>query len=313
MSAKIPVVIDCDPGLDDTLALLLAFSCEELDIRAVNPVAGNVPYSSTSENTRRLLGFLKRNSRIGRGAEGPLMIDARTAGTIHGTDGLGGYKLPDTDRRPDPLCAWDVLYEEAVKAEGELEVVGLGPMTNLAIALKAHPDLAGLIKGLTLMAGTAHEGNVTPYAEFNVWADPHACEIVLRSGIPIRMCGLDGNESCMMNTEEMYGIFGEESGVRELTDHLAHFIHERNTVSWKLKGSVIHDLVTMACFVRPQIADYEPYVMNCEIYDRERFGQTVVKRPSSREEANVLLLKRADKEQYLSMLRDMIRYYAKTF
>lgn len=100
-----------------------------------------------------------------------------------------------------------MLYQEAVRAGGELELVTLGPLTNVAIALKRHPDLAGLIKKITMMAGTAGQGNTNVYAEFNVWVDPHACDIVFRSGIPIAMCGLDGNDSCRLDTGEMAQVF----------------------------------------------------------------------------------------------------------
>ena len=151
---KRPVIIDTDPGVDDTLAILLAAATPWMDIRAINPVAGNVGIEYTSENPRRLAGRLGLDCRIGRGAARPLIIPPRSAAAVHGQNGLGGYEFPDADKKQDEDYAWEVLYQEAVKAGGELEVIGLAPMTNIAIALLCHPDLPGLIKKITLMAGS---------------------------------------------------------------------------------------------------------------------------------------------------------------
>lgn len=309
---KRPVVIDCDPGVDDTLAIILAASCPELDIRAINPVAGNVPYEYTSQNALKLRELLGLDCRIGRGAERPLIIPAKTAGTIHGLDGLGGYQLPPATKDFDEKYAWDVLWEEAVRAEGELEVIVLGPMTNVAIAIKSHPELKRLIKKITLMAGTAHEGNTNPYAEFNVWVDPHACEIVFQSGIPIAMCGLDGNESCMLLGEELFEVFDRPSRITPVTSHIAHFMHTRNVERWHQAGSTINDLVTMACFIDPSIAVYESCYTFCDIWNEESLGQTVVDMEhTSSKQPNVDVLLKADKTRYKKMLYQMMDWYNK--
>ena len=307
---KRPVVIDCDPGVDDTLALMLAASAPSLDIRAINPVAGNVGYASTSQNALRLRDLLGLDCRVGRGATQPLIAPPRDAGEIHGTGGLGGYQLPASDRDFDTDYAWDVLYQEAKRADGELELVTLGPMTNVAIALMRYPELNQLIKKITCMGGTAHQGNTNVYAEFNIFIDPHACDIVFRSGIPIAMCGLDGNESCMLTGEEMFRLFDRPSRVTPVTSHIAHFVHERNTTGWGLPGSTIHDLVTMACFIAPEIAVYEPCYTTCETRSALSFGQTVVDLYHvSGKQPNVDVLLRADKKTYMDMITAMMAYY----
>lgn len=308
---KRPVVIDCDPGVDDTLALCLAASRPELDIRAINPVAGNVGYESTSQNALRLAGLIGVDCRVGRGAEEPLLAPCRTAGSIHGQGGLGGYQLPAAARDFDPDYAWDVLYQEAVRAGGELELVTLGPLTNVAIALKRYPDLKGLIKKITMMAGTAGQGNTNVYAEFNVWVDPHACDIVFRSGIPIAMCGLDGNDSCRLDTREMAEIFDRPGRLSAVISHVAHFIHQRNTEQWHLPGSTINDLVTMACFIEPSMTVYEPCYTVCETRSTISAGQTLVDLYHvSGKEPNVDVLLRADKERYKELLHGMMDFYA---
>ena len=308
--SKRPVVIDCDPGVDDTLAIFLAASCPELEIRAINPVAGNVGYESTSQNALRLADLIGIDCRVGRGAEEPLIAPCRTAGAIHGKGGLGGYELPEAKRDFDPDYAWDVLWQEARRAEGELEVVTLGPMTNLAIALTRYPELKKLIKKITSMVGTAGQGNTNVYAEFNAWVDPHACEIVFQSGIPIAMCGLDGNDTCTLSGEELYAIMERPSRITPVTRHVAHFIHERNTLQWHLPSSTIHDLVTMACFIDPSIATYEPCYTTCETRSSISAGQTVVDLYHvSGKAPNVDVLRRADKERFKVMLREMMDWY----
>jgi len=307
---KRPVVIDCDPGVDDTLAIFLAASRPELDIRAICPVAGNVSYEQTSQNALRLRDLIGLDCRVARGAVQPLIAPSRTAGAIHGKGGLGGYVLPEARRDFDADYAWDVLYQEAVRAGGALELVTLGPMTNVAIALKRHPDLAGLLKKITCMAGTAHQGNTNPYAEFNVFVDPHACEIVFAAGVPVAMCGLDGNDSCMLTRAEMASLFNVPSRITDVTSHIAHFIDTRNA-EWGLDGSTIHDLVTMACFIDPSMAVYEPCYTVCETRSASAAGQTVVDLwHTSGRQPNVDVLLRADKSRYLAMIAAMMNWYA---
>lgn len=307
---KRPVVIDCDPGVDDTLAIFLAASCPELDIRAINPVAGNVGYEWTSQNALRLADLIGLDCRVGRGAQEPMIAPSRTAGAVHGQGGLGGYQLPEAKRDFDPDYAWDILLQEAQRANGELEVIALGPMTNLGIALTRYPQLKNMIKKITLMAGTAGQGNTNVYAEFNVRVDPHACEIVFHSGIPIAMCGLDGNDTCTLSGEELYSIMDRPNRITPVTSHIAHFIHDRNTLEWHLTSSTIHDLVTMACFIDPSIATYEPCYTTCETRSSISMGQTVVDLYHvSGKEPNVDVLRRADKERYKAMLNQMMDWY----
>ena len=303
---KRPIVIDCDPGVDDALAIFLAVSNESLDIRAICPVAGNVPYAKTSENARRLAGLVAPGCRLARGAARPLLRPARDAGLIHGSNGMGGVVLPDTDKEFEEKYAWDILYEEACRFPGELELIVTGPMTNVAIALQCHPDLKDLVKGITSMAGTARFGNANAYAEFNVWVDPHAYQIVLQSGIPLTVCGLDGNDTAALADEEIERIFDAPSRITEYTSAIAHFIHDRNTKQWGLKVSNINDLCTMACFIDPNIAQYKLFHVRCELCGEETIGQLVFCEPGGRLGANVKYLQKVDKKKYLHMLADMM-------
>ena len=305
---KRPIVIDCDPGVDDALAIMLAASTKTLDIRAINPVAGNVPYAKTSENARRLAGLVAPYCRLGRGADRPLIRPARDAGLIHGSNGMGGVLLPDTDKTFDDAYAWDILYEEACRFPGELELIVTGPMTNVAIALRCHPDLKDKLKSITAMAGTALSGNANNYAEFNVWVDPHAFEIVLQSGAPLSLCGLEGNNTAAMVTEEIERIFDEPSAITAYTSAIAHFIHDRNTKQWNLDVSNINDLCTMACLIEPEIATYISTHVRC-VLSGDAIGQLVFCEPGGKLTANVRWLRQVNKDRFLQMLQDMMACY----
>ena len=303
---KRPIIIDCDPGVDDTIAIFLAASYEGFDIKAINPVAGNVGYGMTSQNALRLASMLKLNCRVGVGADKPLFKPMRTAGAIHGEGGLGGYILPKPDRDFDKAYAWDIMYEEAVKAGGELEVIVLGPLTNVAIAILRYPQLKTLIKRIVFMGGSAHYGNMSAYAEFNIWVDPDACDVVLRSGIPLAMCGLDGNFSAGYTKQEVLDLKSEGSLVSDVMNHIVgFFIEEAKDVPEHV--FVINDAITMAYFIDENIAaEIKPCHVACETRGRLTAGQTIV---SDRGDKNCEVLIKADKALYSKMIFDMINYY----
>ena len=189
---KRSVIIDCDPGIDDAMALLAAFRAPELDIKAITPVAGNVPLVHTAPNALKILALGGREDiPVYPGADRPLTGQAREASEVHGADGLMGWPMPEPRSVLRDEKAWDVIWREAKALGGELELIATGPLTNLAIALAKYPDLPKYIKKLTVMGGGACFGNATPAAEFNIYADPEAAEMVFRSGMPTALCGLD--------------------------------------------------------------------------------------------------------------------------
>lgn len=189
---KRPVIIDCDPGIDDAMALLAAFRAPELDIKAITPVAGNVPLAYTAPNALKILALGGREDiPVYPGADRPLSGEVRDAADVHGADGLMGWPMPQPKSVLRDEKAWDVIWREAKALNGALELIATGPLTNLAIALAKYPDLPKYIKKLTVMGGGACFGNATPAAEFNIYADPEAAEMVFRSGMPIALCGLD--------------------------------------------------------------------------------------------------------------------------
>ncbi len=209
---KRPIIIDCDPGVDDALALLLARQIESFDIRAVTTAAGNVELEKTTENALRLCAFCGLDAPVCAGAAGPLYGEARTGKYVHGEGGMGGAELPPTEKKLCDIAAWEMIYQEAKKQDGELEIIALGPLTNLALALMKYKELPSLIKRIVLMGGAATCGNVTPAAEFNFYADAEAAAMVFDAGIPVYMCGLDVTLQAYFTEEQLrdMGKMGSE-------------------------------------------------------------------------------------------------------
>ena len=169
-----PVFIDCDPGIDDAVALMMAFQAAELDVRGISAVAGNVGRERTLGNALKIVELSGAAAPVYAGADRPMFGAPIAAEHFHGEDGLLGAELPAPVRMPEAGPAWEALRREAEAWGGALEVVATGPLTNLGIALSLYPELAGLVRCVTMMGGAAAFGNTTPAAEFNVLADPEA-------------------------------------------------------------------------------------------------------------------------------------------
>jgi len=204
-----PVIIDCDTGIDDAFALMFAVRHPEIDLRAVTCVAGNAAVDRVVANTRYVLDAAgAAEIPVGRGAASPLLVAAADAGHFHGADGLGGFSRP-SDRRSSPYSALELLRHELSNAvaNGEpITLVATAPMTNVALLLRAHPEVAAGIERLVFMGGSASVGNVTAVAEFNVFHDPEAAAIALAAArdldIPTTMYGLDVFEQVLVDRDD---------------------------------------------------------------------------------------------------------------
>lgn len=203
-----PIWIDTDCGVDDALGLLVAMAQKELHIVGMSAVAGNVTLDHTFENTRNVVYLAHRDFDIPvyRGSDTPLFKSLYTAGEVHGDDGLGGVVIPQSPARIECEDAIDAMYRAACEYEHDLEVITIGPMTNLAKAILKYPDIKNKIKRVLFMGGSAGAGNTTTAAEFNAYADPDAMEICLQAGIPIIMFGLDCTMKCYITPRELFEI-----------------------------------------------------------------------------------------------------------
>ena len=246
-----PILLDCDPGHDDAIALLLALASPELELLGVTTVAGNQTLEKTTANAIRVLDFVGRDDvPVGAGAAAPLVRDPFVAAYVHGETGLDGPDLPLPSREPLQQHAVDFLAEQIRARNGAVTLVPTGPLTNVALLLALHPDARP--ERIVLMGGAIAEGNVTPAAEFNIWADPEAAARVFASGIELTMVGLDVTHKALFtpaHEQRLDGRVGEM--VRALLQFYGAF--HRRQYGWE--GSPIHDAVAVAHVARPDLLE----------------------------------------------------------
>ncbi len=238
-----PIVIDCDPGHDDAIAILLALASPEVELIGVTTVAGNQTLDKTTRNALVTLEIAGRSDvPVAAGAGAPLQRELRTAAHVHGETGLDGPELPEPSTRPVGTQAVDLLAE---LIEPGVVLVPTAPLTNVALMLQQHPDVRNRLEHIVWMGGAIAEGNVTPAAEFNAFVDPEAAAIVFGSGIPITMVGLDVTHRALFtrtHAEQLRGAGRAGRFVAELSDFFQAF-HER---SYGFDGSPIHDAMAVA-------------------------------------------------------------------
>ncbi len=271
-----PIVIDCDPGIDDAFALLLAIASPELDLRGVTTVAGNQTLERTTENALAVLELAGRNDvPVAAGADRPLVQELVTAEDAHGDSGVGAASLPAPSTGPVDRHAVDFLAEQARGAEPPLTLVALGPLTNVALLLARHPDAAAQIGRIVLMGGAVAEGNMTASAEFNVWTDPEAAARVFESGLDVTMVGLDVTNQAVLGREHAerlraHGPVGAAAAA--MLDFYVGFYGE----AYDHGGSPIHDAVAVAALVRPDLVETSERHVAVELGSGLCRGRTVV-------------------------------------
>jgi len=241
---NIPIILDCDTGVDDAIAIMLANQISQFDLRGITTVAGNVELEKTTANTLRVLELIESQVPVYAGAALPLFRDQVTAGHVHGENGLGGIQLPLHHTVVPAISAWDAIYKEAIFHDGALELIAVGPLTNIGMALLKYHELPKLINRIVIMGGSATMGNVTPAAEFNIFADPEAADIVFRSGVPVYMCGLDVTLQAYYTPDEIekVGALNNKPAkfFRDVTQGILSF-----SLDFGLPGVCMHDPMTV--------------------------------------------------------------------
>jgi inosine-uridine nucleoside N-ribohydrolase len=251
----VKIVLDCDPGHDDAIALLLALASPEVELLGVTTVHGNQTLEKTSANALKVLEFVGRTDvPVAAGAERPLRREPFVAAYVHGESGLDGPSLPPPSRAPIERHAVDFLAETVLGSPEPVTLVPTGPLTNIGLFLARHPEAAARVHRIVLMGGAIGEGNVTPAAEFNIWCDPEAADRVFSSGLDVTMVGLDVTHKALVGPAhaEKLRASGRVGGmVAELLDFYGRF--HRETYGWD--GSPIHDAVALAHAFRPGLVE----------------------------------------------------------
>lgn len=304
-------LIDTDTASDDAVALVLAMQYPGVQIEAITVVAGNVPVDQGVQNALYTVELCQQSIPVYRGMPGPLIQPLDTAQFVHGQDGMGDIGLPLTGRSPAPAQAVQVLIDTIHQYAGDITLVTLGPLTNVAVALRQDPSIAQAVSECIIMGGTGRGyGNVTPVAEYNFWVDPEAAQIVFESGMPIKMVGWDISRT--------YAVLGLKDGaaLRAIGTPLAHFcIDIQRTVqqfaltTTLLDGFDLPDPIAMAVALDPTVATgTQRCFVAIETQSDLCRGQSVVDRLQILGlEPNAEVVMEASRERFVQMLFDAVR------
>ena len=270
-----PIILDCDPGHDDAIALLLAVASPELELVGVTTVSGNQTLDKTTANALRVLEFAGRSDiPVYAGADKPFVRKRDVAAHVHGESGLDGPDLPPPSRAAEQQHAVDYLAEEIRRRDGKVTLVPTGPLTNIGLLFSLHPDARP--ERIVLMGGSIGEGNRTPAAEFNIWADPEAAQRVFVEGLDTTMVGLDVTHRALIkddHTERMRSAGRVGSMVAELMDFYARFHKSRYP---DLDGSPMHDPVCIAHLIDPTLMDVRDAFIEVDCSTGPSWGRTNV-------------------------------------
>lgn len=311
---KIPIIIDCDPGVDDSYAIALANSHEDFEIVAITATYGNVPAPLTRKNALCIAEELNINCRIGFGAEKPLKKDYTYAATdTHGLSGVGSVIFDEPVRQPDKMPAWEIIYDEAVKHKGELVLFAVGPLTNIAITLQKHPDLPKYLKKFCIMGGGTfgNVGSTNKTAEFNIWTDPHAARYVFER-MEVYMVGLNATHAAALTSKDFEDMIALCAGGKN-----AAFIKELSEFS-KINSekngrdnNVIHDALAIASAMDESVVTFEPYYVYVEVENDGTIGCTVIDLDGKSGKApNCRVAMKVDQPKFAQILKNMCRHYA---
>jgi inosine-uridine nucleoside N-ribohydrolase len=273
----IPVLLDCDPGHDDAFAILLAAASPAIDLLGITTVAGNQTLPKTTLNARRVCtvaGIISVPIAAGRAR--PLHGQLRAGADIHGETGLDGPAFGEPAVPVEPVGSVEFMRQTILGADQAVTLVATGPLTNVAALLLAHPDLAGRLHQIVLMGGSTDRGNVTPYAEFNVYVDPEAADIVMSSGLPVTMCGLNVTHQALATPDVLDRIAALDTPLARICVDLLTFFAGSYRRVFGFAAPPLHDPVAVARVIDPAIVTTVYANVAVELAGIHTRGATVV-------------------------------------
>lgn len=308
--SKIPVWIDCDPGVDDSAAILAALHMQELDILGISAVSGNVLHEHTFRNARALVELGGRGDiPVYPGATAPMRRESLTAAYVHGVNGLGGVKIPDPVIPAKTEMAWDALYKAAKAYPHELVLIAVGPLTNIGMAFAKYGQLPKLLKEIIIMGGSASVGNTTPAAEFNVLVDPEAADIMFASDVHITMCGLDVTLKAMIMPDEIESLAEIGPQGKFLRDALQcslAFVRQ-----FGFPGVPLHDVCAVFYAAYPELFKGEEAGVRVETEGEFTLGKTVTDLYSDyqMEKKNTFVVLDVDRDGFVKKFMELMENY----
>ncbi len=304
-----PVVIDCDPGIDDALAIFMALASDQLRVVGISTAAGNVPVEHTAANALQLVELAGCTIEVCKGATDPFCTKRKTAESVHGKNGIGDVRLPESIGKISDRAPHEMIFAKAEDCSGELEIIATGPLTNIAETLLIYPSIRNKIKRIWIMGGAAGSGNRTPAAEFNIFADAHSASAVFASGIPITMCGLDVTNKALIyeddiNTLSGFGNIVSQKSALMLRWYLGFY------KSFGFNGVAMHDPFTVAVAIDPTLVKTKHLFVDVETEGEFTLGKTVVDMLGvSGKEPNVDVALELDNDRFVKLFKNLMISY----
>ena len=304
------LIIDTDPGQDDAVAILLALASPEINLLGITTVAGNVPLALTQENARKICDLAGRTDmQVFAGLDRPLVRPLVTAEHVHGRTGLDGPVLPDPETPLQEQHAVDYIIDTLRREPaGSVTLAPIGPLSNIAMAMQRAPDIIPRIRQIILMGGAYFEvGNITPAAEFNIYVDPHAAQVVFASGVPVIMMPLDVTHKALTRTDRVAALraIGNRTGVA--VAEMLEFFERFDEAKYGSDGGPLHDPCTIAWMIAPDIFNGRPCNVEIETASPLTMGMTVVDwwQVSSRPH-NALVIGDLDADRFFSLITERL-------
>lgn len=302
---KIPLIIDCDPGVDDALAIILADSKECFDLKAITSVSGNVELEYTTYNLQLLKSLLKLQCPIAKGHDRPLVKRRVTAGNTHGSDGFGGHAsllkhLPLADL--SECSAVSLIAKILRESEEKVVIAAVGPLTNIAVLIKAYPELLDKIEHLAIMGGGIKYGNITPTAEFNFYVDPEAAHIVFNSNLSIVMAGLDATLQAYVSNEDIEQL----SLVKNEVSRIAITILQ----AYASNDSALHDPVAILSISNPEIFEFEDMHIQIETNEGLTRAMSFADQRHKKPKDNVKFITKVDRTKFIEEIKKSLEFYS---
>ena len=271
------MILDCDPGHDDALAIIVALARPELDLLAVTTVAGNAGLDATTRNALRVLTLVGRTDiPVAAGAAGPLLRPLHVASNVHGVSGLEGADLPEPAFAIRPEGAIELIRSVLEAAAEPVTIAAVGPLTNIALLVRTHPEILDRIAGFRIMGGAITEGNTTASAEFNIWQDPEAARMVFDAGRPITLMTLDVTHEALFGAADVARLDALGTRVGSVFADLLRYFSRFHAERYGWDGSPIHDAVAVAQLALPDLVRTVPYRVDVETTSELTRGRTVV-------------------------------------
>lgn len=304
------IIIDCDPGIDDAMAIIMAAShVSDLRIEAITTVSGNVGVDKNTKNALRICDLIGLHDvPVAMGANRPLVRQQLVASDVHGKSGLDGTALPEEPvKKLADEHAVDVLVEKLMASEGDITLVAIGPLTNIALAIRKEPRIILKIRGIALMGGGTY-GNRTPAAEFNIYADAEAARMVFESGVAIAMFGLDVTHQALATLDKPDELKGIGNPVATAVSDMIAFYS--GAYQGKFAGAALHDPCPVAYLIDPSMFELEHIRVDVETKGEFTYGMTVVDfKGVTDRNPNVQFARKLDQDKFWKLFMETIKSY----